>query len=57
MTVQWIPGHTGIEGNEIADNEAKKQAKLPPVPQSKDSADLEQCKKTDEKMQIQCLAT
>lgn len=53
MTVQWIRGHTGIEGNEIADNEAKKQAKLPPVLQSKDSADLELCKKTDEKRQRQ----
>lgn len=30
ITVQWIPRHTGIEGNEIADKKAKKQAKLPP---------------------------
>ena len=29
LTVQWIPGHTGIEGNELANQEAKKYAKLP----------------------------
>ena len=32
MTVQWIPSHTGIEGNEIADQEAKKYAKVLPTP-------------------------
>ena len=29
LTVQWIPGHAGIEGNELADQEAKKCAKVP----------------------------
>lgn len=29
LTVQWIPGHAGIEGNELANQEAKKYAKLP----------------------------
>ena len=31
LTVQWIPGHAGIEGNELADQKAKKYAKRPPV--------------------------
>ena len=30
MTVQWIPSHVGIEGNELAERKAKNQAKLPP---------------------------
>lgn len=30
MSVQWITGHMGIEGNEIADNETKIHAKTPP---------------------------
>ncbi len=32
MTVQWILDHPRIEGNEIADKKAKKQAKLLPSP-------------------------
>ena len=31
MTVQRIPSHAGIEENELADKEAKKQVKLPPI--------------------------
>ena len=30
MTVQSIPRHVGIEGNELANKKAKKQTKLPP---------------------------
>lgn len=29
MSVQWIPGHAGIEGNEIADGEASTKNCLP----------------------------
>ncbi len=28
LTVQYIPGHAGIKGNELADQEAKKYAKM-----------------------------
>ena len=31
LTVQWVPGHAGIEENELADRKAKKYAKLPPI--------------------------
>ena len=31
LTVQWIPSHAGIEGNKLADQEAKKHAKRPPA--------------------------
>ncbi len=31
LTVQWIPDHVGIEGSELANQEAKKYAKQPPV--------------------------
>ena len=30
LSVQWIPGHVGIEGNKLADKEAKKYAKKRP---------------------------
>lgn len=29
IRVRWCPGHTGIEGNELADQLAKEGAKLP----------------------------
>ena len=32
LTVQWIPAHTGIERNEIAEKEAKRYAKIGPAP-------------------------
>lgn len=37
MTVNWIPSHSSIEGNEIADREAKKYAnqKLEGAPEAK----------------------
>lgn len=31
MSVQWIPGHTGITESKLADKEVKKHAKLPPA--------------------------
>ena len=31
LTVQWVPGYAGIERNELANQEAKKYAKRPPV--------------------------
>ena len=34
LTVQWIPAHTEILGNEIADREAKKYAKIAIAPGS-----------------------
>lgn len=45
MTVQWIPRHTGIEGNEIADKEARKQAKLLPSAQARTVQTLSNAKR------------
>lgn len=44
MTVQWIPSHAGIEGNELADKEAEKQAKLPPINGTHTPPNTERCK-------------
>ena len=33
-TVQWIPGHEGVKGNEIADSEAREYASKPANPRS-----------------------
>jgi len=30
-TIQWVPGHAGVEGNEKADQVAKQAAGKPPV--------------------------
>ncbi len=40
MSIQWIPGHTEIEGNEIADGEAKKYSKLAPTPMANQTQTL-----------------
>ena len=45
MTVQWIPRHTGIEVNEIADKEARKQVKLLPSPQARTVQTLSNAKR------------
>ena len=50
MSVQWIPGHTGIEGNELADQEAKKHAKLPPAAELNLEQSLSNAKRKIRKM-------
>lgn len=49
MIVQRIPRHTGIERNEIADKEAKKQAKLRPTPKIKMVQTLSNAKRQSKK--------
>ncbi len=58
LTVQWISAHTGIEGNEIADKETKRYAKIAPAPftqrvQTLAHAKRVICKKKDEAWQLE----
>lgn len=46
ITVQWIPGHTGLKGNEIADREAKKFAGYPPSPLAEKAHTLSHARKS-----------
>ena len=45
LSVQWIPGHMNIEGNEIADKEVRKYAKTPPNIQTRRTQSLSSAKR------------
>ena len=45
MSIQWIPGHTGIKGNKIADGEARKYSKLAPTPLATQTQTLSNAKR------------
>ena len=46
ITVQWIPSHSGLKGNEIADREAKKFAHYPHSPLAEKTHTLSHAQKS-----------